>query len=50
MPIRWDEVKEGLDPCDYTLATVPGLIAKQTPEPWVEMFKVKQFLPDGPRG
>jgi bifunctional non-homologous end joining protein LigD len=50
MPIRWDEVKEGLDPCDYTLATVPGLLAKQKADPWAGMFAVKQLLPDAPRG
>jgi bifunctional non-homologous end joining protein LigD len=50
MPIRWDEVKAGLDPCDYTLATVPGLLAKQTADPWAEMFAVRQTLPDAPRG
>jgi bifunctional non-homologous end joining protein LigD len=50
MPIRWDEVKEGLDPCAYTIATVPGLIAKQKADPWAEMFAVRQTLPDAPRG
>jgi bifunctional non-homologous end joining protein LigD len=50
MPIRWDEVKEGLDPCDYTIATVPALIARQKSDPWAEMFDVKQVLPDAPRG
>jgi bifunctional non-homologous end joining protein LigD len=50
MPIRWDEVKAGLDPCDYTLATVPGLIARQKADPWAEMFDVRQTLPDAPRG
>jgi bifunctional non-homologous end joining protein LigD len=50
MPIRWDEVKEGLDPCDYTIATVPGLIAKQKADPWAAMSDVKQALPEGPRG
>jgi bifunctional non-homologous end joining protein LigD len=50
MPIRWDEVKEGLDPCDYTLATVPGILAKQKGDPWAEMFAVRQTLPDAPRG
>jgi bifunctional non-homologous end joining protein LigD len=50
MPIRWDEVKAGLDPCDYTVATVPGLIAKQKADPWAEMFAVRQTLPDAPRG
>jgi bifunctional non-homologous end joining protein LigD len=50
MPLRWEEVKAGLDPCDYTLATVPALIAKQKSDPWDEMLEVRQTLPASPRG
>jgi bifunctional non-homologous end joining protein LigD len=50
MPIRWDEVKDGLDPCDYTIATVPGLLARRKADPWAEMLEIRQALPDGPRG
>jgi bifunctional non-homologous end joining protein LigD len=32
MPIRWKEVKRGLDPKVYTLATVPALLKKA--DPW----------------
>jgi bifunctional non-homologous end joining protein LigD len=49
MPLRWEQVKAGLDPCDYTVATVPGLIRRQRGDPWAEMFEVKQQLPDSPR-
>jgi bifunctional non-homologous end joining protein LigD len=40
----------GLDPCDYTVETVPGLIRRQRSDPWAEMPGVRQRLPDGPRG
>jgi bifunctional non-homologous end joining protein LigD len=50
MPIRWDEVAAGLDPCDYTIATVPGLITGQEADPWAAMVEVRQALPDTPRG
>ncbi|HYI40527.1 MAG TPA: non-homologous end-joining DNA ligase [Allosphingosinicella sp.] len=50
MPIRWEQAKAGLDPCDYTVETVPGLVAKQKSDPWAEMLEVKQALPEGPRG
>jgi bifunctional non-homologous end joining protein LigD len=50
MPLRWDQVKPGLDPCDHTVATVPGLVAKQRSDPWAEMLEIEQTLPDGPRG
>ena len=50
MPLRWDQVKAGLDPCDYTIRTVPGLIRRQRADPWAEMLNVKQQLPDQPRG
>jgi bifunctional non-homologous end joining protein LigD len=49
MPIRWDQVKTGLDPCDYTVATVPALLRRQRSDPWAAMLEVKQFLPDLPR-
>ena len=49
MPLRWEQVKPGLDPCDYTVATVPELVARQRSDPWAEMLEVKQALPDGPR-
>ncbi|MFL6846032.1 MAG: non-homologous end-joining DNA ligase [Allosphingosinicella sp.] len=50
MPIRWDQVKAGLDPCDYTVETVPALLRKQRGDPWAEMLEVRQTLPEGPRG
>lgn len=50
MPIRWAQVKAGLDPCDYTVETVPALMARQRSDPWAEMLEVKQKLPEGPRG
>jgi bifunctional non-homologous end joining protein LigD len=49
MPIRWEQVKPGLDPCDYTVETVPALLRRQRADPWAEMLEVRQKLPDGPR-
>lgn len=50
MPIRWEQVKPGLDPCDYTVETVPGLLRRQRSDPWAEMLELRQKLPGGPRG
>lgn len=50
MPLRWEQVKAGLDPCDYTVETVPGLVARQRSDPWAEMLEVRQTLPERPRG
>jgi bifunctional non-homologous end joining protein LigD len=50
MPLTWDQVKAGLDPCDYTVETVPALVARQRSDPWAEMLEVRQALPAGPRG
>lgn len=50
MPIRWEQVKAGLDPCDYTVETAPALLRRQRSDPWAEMLEVKQTLPGGPRG
>ena len=44
MPLRWDELKEGLDPCDFTVKTVPRLLARRE-DPWAEMHRVRQRLP-----
>jgi bifunctional non-homologous end joining protein LigD len=49
MPLRWDQVKDGLDPCDYLLGTVPGLVERQRADPWADMLEVRQRLPDSPR-
>ena len=49
MPLLWEEVKQGLDPCDYTIATVPALIARQADDPWAEMPATRQLLPPAPR-
>jgi len=44
LPIEWDEVAPRLDPKAFSLRTVPGLIADR-PDPWAEMFDVRQSLP-----
>ena len=43
MPITWDQVAPGLDPCAYTLRTVPDIIAR-TADPWAEIGQVRQSL------
>jgi bifunctional non-homologous end joining protein LigD len=50
MPLEWDAVKSGLDPCDYLVATVPALLAKRKADPWADMLTIRQRLPDLPRG
>ena len=50
MPLKWEQAKPGLDPCDYTVETVPALIRRQRSDPWAELLEVRQRLPDGPRG
>lgn len=44
MPLDWTEVREGLDPCDFTIRTVPERITL-IPDPWHEIFKIEQRLP-----
>ncbi|MBV9930619.1 MAG: hypothetical protein JO013_06720, partial [Alphaproteobacteria bacterium] len=50
MPLAWEQVKPGLDPCDYLVTTVPGLVAQQAADPWAGMLETRQRLPDQPRG
>ena len=45
MPLRWDQLTASLDPCDYTIRTVPAKIARQKADPWAQMLEVKQRLP-----
>ncbi len=46
MPLEWDQLREGLDPATFTLKTVPGLLAARRADPWAEMPKLRQRLPD----
>jgi DNA primase len=45
MPVEWESLNEKLDPCAYTLATVPALAGKRS-DPWEEMWAVRQRLPN----
>ena len=48
MPLDWDEVKPDLDPLRFTVATAAELVAKRGADPWADMAKIKQQLPDLP--
>jgi len=43
MPIAWEEVTPDLDPCAFTLSTVPDIIGRK-PDPWKEIHGVRQRL------
>lgn len=45
MPLRWDDLAEGLDPAAFTLKTAPALIAARKEDPWAAMPDVRQSLP-----
>jgi len=47
MPVRWSQVKPGLDPRAYTLATVPGLLKKA--DPWADYAEAARPLSDAIR-
>jgi bifunctional non-homologous end joining protein LigD len=49
-PLRWDELGPKLDPKSFTIRTVPARISRQRADPWEEMPKLRQTLPDLPRG
>jgi bifunctional non-homologous end joining protein LigD len=45
MPIRWDQVKAGLDPSAFTVQTAAAYI-QTVPDPWAAMHQTRQRLPD----
>jgi bifunctional non-homologous end joining protein LigD len=49
-PLRWDELGPKLDPKSFTIRNVPTRISRQRADPWEEMPKLRQTLPDLPRG
>jgi bifunctional non-homologous end joining protein LigD len=49
-PLRWDELRPGLNPGVFTIHTVPGRIVRQRSDPWLEMVICRQKLPESPRG
>jgi bifunctional non-homologous end joining protein LigD len=50
MPIAWETLGPGLDPCDYVLGTVAAKLKRRRKDPWAEMLTISQRLPDLPRG
>jgi bifunctional non-homologous end joining protein LigD len=47
MPVEWADVAEGLDPCEFTIRTVPERITLIR-DPWREIFETEQRLPANP--
>jgi bifunctional non-homologous end joining protein LigD len=44
MPLNWTQVRTGLDPMNYTLSSVPGLLRKMTA--WSEYCDSERSLHD----
>ncbi len=45
-PVTWDELIPALDPAAFNVNTVPARLAKIGGDPWREMGKVRQGLPE----
>lgn len=43
-PLTWSEVRRGLDPKKYTVATVPRLLAARR-DPWQALYRSRQIIP-----
>lgn len=50
MPVRWEELKESLDPAAFTIESVPRRLAKLRKDPWAEYWTTRQHLPAGRAG
>jgi bifunctional non-homologous end joining protein LigD len=48
MPLRWEEVTPQLDPSDFSVRTVAGLLARRRDDPWANLTQVRQKLPERP--
>lgn len=44
MPIAWKDVR-AVDPSDFTIATVPDVIARRRRDPWEDLLGTRQTLP-----
>jgi bifunctional non-homologous end joining protein LigD len=44
MPLPWREVRSGLDPKRYSVATVPDLLATRR-DPWRALYRSRQIIP-----
>ncbi len=44
MPVAWDELRH-VDPEEFTVRTVPDIIARRRNDPWAEMKTCRQVLP-----
>jgi bifunctional non-homologous end joining protein LigD len=44
LPVEWDAL-DGIDPRSFTVASVPGLLARRRKDPWADFLGLKQELP-----
>jgi len=44
VPIAWEKLAHGVDPANFTVHTVPRLLAQVADDPWKDMFTVKQSI------
>jgi bifunctional non-homologous end joining protein LigD len=47
-PLEWEEVTPGLDPKKFNVETVPKRIRSIRRDPWADIGRVRQHLPDVP--
>ncbi|MDB5513168.1 MAG: ligase, partial [Enterovirga sp.] len=52
VPLGWDELSPGLKGADITLASLPARLERSKADPWAEIGRIRQLLPDlsGGRG
>jgi bifunctional non-homologous end joining protein LigD len=49
LPLTWDQLTPTLDPNQFTVRTVPDLVASQKVDPWARYFRLKQKVSAGAR-
>jgi bifunctional non-homologous end joining protein LigD len=50
VPLAWDELSPAIKPNHFTVENLPARLERMRKDPWAELSKIKQTLPDLSRG
>ena len=50
VPLAWEELSPAIKPNHFTVENLPARLERMRKDPWAELSKIKQTLPDLSRG